>query len=50
VYTIVDSDDADFKVYKFSNEEILLWRLFVWDKLKLPSFGGKIIEFGNTKH
>lgn len=45
IYALLDSDENSFNVHKFSIEEIILWRLFVWDKIKSPIFGGKIIEF-----
>jgi len=47
IYAILDSDNENFNVYKFSNEEIVLWRLFVWDKIKSSKYSGTIVEFGS---
>lgn len=47
IYSILDSQDGNFTVHKFSSEEVVLWRLFVWDKMQSPLYKGKSIELDN---
>lgn len=50
VYAIIDTNNDNFNVYKFSNEEVILWRLFVWDKLKSQTYCGRMIEIDNNQN
>ncbi len=43
VYMIIDDNENDFDVYKLSQEEVLLWRIYVWDKITIQK-SGKPIE------
>jgi hypothetical protein len=45
VYAIIDSESDNFNVYKFSNDEIVLWRLFVWDRIISSKYSGAVVEF-----
>ncbi len=44
IYAIIDRLTEDFTVYKFSHEEVVLWRLFVWDKIQSQAYKGKPVE------
>lgn len=45
IYAIVDHHDNNFRVHKFSNEEVVLWRLFVWDKIQSTKYRGVPVDF-----
>jgi hypothetical protein len=49
VYGILDSEDDQNLVYKFSQENTVLWRIFFWDKVKAFEMGEPAIYKRNTK-
>lgn len=45
LYALLDDDSEIPTVYKYTTEDKILWRLFVWDKIKSPGFGAKEISY-----
>jgi len=45
VYTIMRNDKDVTHIHKYANEETMLWRFFVWDRIKTKQFAGKRIDF-----
>ncbi len=45
LYSVLDDNLNRSTVYKFSIQDMTLWRLFVWDKLKSKQFAGDNVEY-----
>lgn len=41
LYALLDINNPEINIHKYSNEDVVLWRLFVWDKLKSKEFAGE---------
>jgi hypothetical protein len=47
LYALLDSGNDEISVYKYSTEDVLIWRMFVWDKLKAKQYSGRNIEYAS---
>ena len=45
VYAMLSSDSEKLNVFKFPDNESVLWRVFVWDSLKSKKFAGTEVKF-----
>ncbi len=45
VYSLLDTEREEAYVHTYSINETVLWRLFVWDRIKTKQYSGKRIDF-----
>jgi hypothetical protein len=45
IYTLLEDDSQGPGVFKYSENDALLWRVFVWDKLKSKQYAGAEIKY-----
>ena len=50
IYGILDSEEDKNVVYKFSQENTILWRLFFWDKIKASDMGQATFYKKTSRH
>ncbi len=50
VFVLLDSEEHDTSIQKLANEDAVLWRLFVWDRMRAKKYEGKNIEFSRDRH
>jgi hypothetical protein len=48
LYTLLSDDSSLPAIYKYTSEESLLWRIFVWDQLKSKLFAGTNYKYNKT--
>src|SRR5436190_11287116 len=48
VYALFDSGTKNINVIKYSETDTILWRVFVWDKLKSKGYAGKEITYTDS--
>ena len=45
IYSLQDSEKDELYVHTYSINEAVLWRIFVWDRIKTKQYSGKRIDF-----
>jgi len=48
VYALFDTDTKKINIMKYSDKDTVLWRVFVWDKLKSKGYAGKEITYKDS--
>lgn len=48
VYTLLNETSEGVTVHKYNDYDALLWRLFVWDKLKSKLFAGEEVKYSEA--
>ena len=49
VYALLEADSEKMSIFRFPEQETLLWRLFVWDSLKSKRFAGQELNYSIDK-
>lgn len=45
IYSLMEEESGDIKAYKYQEQDSILWRVFVWDKLKSKNYEGHEVLF-----